>query len=277
MNKDFICLPDYMTTEQIPLGFKLTTSDNTTYHTHEYVEMFYIIDGKIDHKYEDNPSEVLQSGDAYIIMPSKKHIFSLREERSLHRDIFIRENFFCELCNYISPTLYSEFLNGTHSCKAKLSQSKLNYIENQINFINQTLPDSLSQKTALIRCFAVTLLEPFLTTTAENHIHNFPTWFKSLLANFNKIEYIKSGLDAILCGFNYDRKYLCRVFKKNMGITMTEHLNRVRLDYALSMIQNTDKNILTIAQELGFSSISYFNVSFKKRYGISPIKARKFK
>jgi AraC-like DNA-binding protein len=62
-----------------------------------------------------------------------------------------------------------------------------------------------------------------------------------------------------------------------MGVTMTEHLNRVRLEYALSMIQNTDKNILTIAQELGFSSISYFNVSFKKKYGISPIKARKYK
>ena len=277
MNKDIICLPDYMTTEQIPIGFKLTTSDNTTYHTHEYVEMFYIIDGKIDHHYEDNPTEILQSGDAYIIMPSKKHIFSLRKERSIHRDIFIRESFFCEVCNYISPTLYEEFLRGEHSVKAVLSQSKLNYIENQINFINQTLPDSLAQKTALIRCFAVTLLEPFLTTNAENHIHNFPAWFKALLSNFNKIEYIKQGLDAILSGFNYDRKYLCRVFKKNMGITMTEYLNRVRLDYALSMIQNTDKNILTIAQELGFSSISYFNVSFKKRYGIPPIKARKFK
>ena len=179
-----------MTTEQIPIGFKLTHSDNTLYHTHNYVELFYVIDGKISHRFEDNPVEILHSGDAYIILPSKKHIFTMTNEPSLHRDIFIRESFFIELCNYISPTLYEEFISGTHSCKTYLSQSKLNYIESQINFINQTLPDTLSQKSALIRCFAATLLEPFLSTTVENHIHNFPAWFKSLLANFNKIEFI---------------------------------------------------------------------------------------
>lgn len=277
MKKDTLCLPDYMTTDQIPIGFKLTPSDNTLFHTHEYVEIFYIIDGEIDHRYENNSTEVLSPGDSFIILPGKKHQFTLKKQRSLHRDIFMRESFFREVCDFISPGLYREFFDGTHSCKTTLSQAKLNYLENQINFVTQAVPDSLSQKAALVRCFAVTLLESFLTTTAEDHIHNFPAWFKSLLSNFNKIEYIKQGLDAIIEGFNYDRKYLCRVFKKNMGITMTEYLNRIRLDYALSMIQNTDKNILTIAQDLGFSSISYFNVSFKKRYGISPIKARKYK
>ncbi len=277
MNKDIFCQPDYMTTDQVPVGFKLASSDNTVFHTHDYVELFYIINGKIDHRYENNSTEVLQSGDAYVILPSKSHIFTKHNEPSLHRDIFIRENFFREVCDFISPSLYQEFLNGTHSCKTVFSQAKLSYIESQINFINQMLPDSLSQKNALIRCFTTTLLEPFLSTSAENHLHNFPVWFKELLANFNKIELIKQGLDAILAGINYDRKYLCRVFKKNMGITMTEHLNCIRLEYALTMIQSTNKNILNIAQELGFSSISYFNVSFKKRYGISPIKARKYK
>lgn len=277
MYKDILCLPDYMTTEQMPVGFKLVQSDNTLQHTHDYVEIFYIINGKINHQYEGKQQRILESGDSYIIMPSKRHIFTLRNETSIHRDIFIRESFFREVCDYISPTLYQELIDGTHACHTKLSQATIAYLENQINFINQTIPDSLAQKTALTRCFAATLLEPFLTTTVENQMRNFPSWFKELLSNFNKIEYIKHGLDEILKGFNYDRKYLCRVFKKNMGVTMTDYLNHVRLDYALTMIQSTNKNILTIAQELGFSSISYFNVSFKKRYGITPIRARKYK
>ena len=66
-------------------------------------------------------------------------------------------------------------------------------------------------------------------------------------------------------------------FKKYMNMTMTEYLNQTRLDYALNMIQNSNKNVLTIAQTLGFSSISYFNVIFKKRYGVTPLEVRKNK
>lgn len=278
MNENLLVLPDYITTEETPLGFKLTTTENTLIHTHEYVEIFYLLNGTAEHKYENNPTQTLSAGDAFIMLPSKKHMFIVKNPGSaIHRDIFVREGFFKKVCDFISPTLYDELLNSDQPHIAHFSQNKLNYIENQVSFISQTLTDALSQNNATIKCFAVALLEPFISSPLENHLHNFPSWFKELLTNFNKIEYIKQGLNRILMGTNYDRKYLCRVFKKNMGITMTEYLNRIRLEHALTMIQNTNKNILNISQELGFSSISYFNTSFKKRYGISPIMARKYK
>ena len=91
------------------------------------------------------------------------------------------------------------------------------------------------------------------------------------------MDFLQQGLPKITEEFNYDKKYMCRVFKKYMNMTMTEYLNQTRLDYALNMIQNSNKNVLTIAQTLGFSSISYFNVIFKKRYGVTPLEVRKNK
>jgi AraC-like DNA-binding protein len=40
------------------------------------------------------------------------------------------------------------------------------------------------------------------------------------------------------------------------------------------MIKNTSERIINIALECGFNNISYFNRSFKKKYGISPTEYR---
>ena len=37
----------------------------------------------------------------------------------------------------------------------------------------------------------------------------------------------------------------------------------------------SDKSVLSISMELGFSSVSYFNKIFKKRYNLSPLEFRK--
>lgn len=270
-------IEDYATTNEIPMSFKIYSGDAGT-HTHSFVEISYIISGSTQHRLNGGPVKNLQPGDAILIMPSVPHEFiKSKKQECTHRDIIIRESFFKEVCEYIDPSLYGKFLNGEAHYYISLSATKLNYLEHTINIINQMLTTTIKQKTAIIRAFAVSLLEPFLTYDAENHFKEFPSWFKQLLANFNIIQFQQQGLKKILEPFNYDKKYLCRVFKKYMGITMTDYLNHVRLDYAMNLIQNTNKNILTIAQELGFSSVSYFNIVFKKRYGITPTTARRKK
>ncbi len=266
---------DYATTEEIPMGFKITSLGDVAVHTHSFVEIFYVTNGSANHKFNGGPSKPIQAGDAYLILPSQTHSFiRTKETICSHRDIIIRESFFHEVCDFIDPTLFDKLSSGEISPHVTLSPAKVNYLENQINIINQILPTSIGQKKAIIKTFAAALLEPFLTFKAEMHFSEFPAWFKNLLSNFNMVEYMQQGLNKILKPFNYDRKYLCRVFKKYMGITMTDYLNHIRLDYAMNMIQSTNKNILDIAQDLGFSSVSYFNVIFKKRYGITPMEAR---
>lgn len=279
MSKNILVLSDFISNEKIPVAFRLVGNYHTIFHAHDYVEIFYIVNGEIGHKYENEQKTTLSAGDAYIVLPSKKHMFGYGDFSALHRDIMIRASFFREICDFISPSLYDDLLSGKTSCHVRLNRSELNYIESQIGFINQMLLDAIFQKEAeeFVKCFMFTLLSPFISKPIEKHSQSFPVWFKKLLENFTQPELISEGLDAILEGTNYDRKYLCRVFKKNTGLTMTEYLKRTRLDLAISMIQNTDKNILTIAQELGFSSISYFNVSFKERYGITPSQAKKLK
>lgn len=64
--------------------------------------------------------------------------------------------------------------------------------------------------------------------------------------------------------------YFCRVFKSAVGVTFTEYLNFVRVCKAQTLLAKTNKSILDISEQVGFSSPSYFNRVFKRYLSISP-------
>jgi len=69
---------------------------------------------------------------------------------------------------------------------------------------------------------------------------------------------------------NMTRTSFCRFFKSQTGSTFTEYLNRIRIDFARKLLRNTEMQIKEIGYECGFTSISYFNHTFKRITGTSP-------
>ena len=65
-------------------------------------------------------------------------------------------------------------------------------------------------------------------------------------------------------------KYAMSVFKKSTGMTVNEYVNLLRLSYAQAMLMRDDANVLRVAMESGFGSLSAFNKSFRKIAGMSP-------
>ena len=68
----------------------------------------------------------------------------------------------------------------------------------------------------------------------------------------------------------FDPSYFCRIFKSATGATFTEYLNFVRVCKAEKLLAQTNKSIIEISENVGFSSISYFNRVFKKVRNTSP-------
>lgn len=64
--------------------------------------------------------------------------------------------------------------------------------------------------------------------------------------------------------------YLCRTFKQETGKTLKEYINEVKLDEAKYLLLSTDKAIIDIAMELGYSSQAYFATLFKQYTGKTP-------
>lgn len=68
--------------------------------------------------------------------------------------------------------------------------------------------------------------------------------------------------------------YLSRYLKKIYNMSFSAYLKQVRLSNAMNELLYTDKAILQVALDNGFSSISFFNKVFKEEYGESPSRIR---
>ena len=59
-----------------------------------------------------------------------------------------------------------------------------------------------------------------------------------------------------------------------MGHTFVEYLNNLRIEKAIELLRNTNKNITDISHQVGFNSIANFNKKFKDYTGQTPRKFR---
>ena len=64
--------------------------------------------------------------------------------------------------------------------------------------------------------------------------------------------------------------YLSEIFRKELGISPWEYLNRYRIKLAKELLHQTNKSITAIAFEVGFDDPAYFNRVFRKLVGQSP-------
>ena len=64
--------------------------------------------------------------------------------------------------------------------------------------------------------------------------------------------------------------YVSRLFKKETGSTLTEFVNRKRIEHALLLLNTTNMQIQIIAQHCGISDVNYFTKLFKKQIGKTP-------
>lgn len=69
---------------------------------------------------------------------------------------------------------------------------------------------------------------------------------------------------------NVSAGHLSSLFTKEMGVTLTEYVNRKRTAYGILLLNTTSMKIQTIAQHCGIPDVNYFTKLFKKFYGKTP-------
>ena len=77
-------------------------------------------------------------------------------------------------------------------------------------------------------------------------------------------------LSTIAKGQNVSSGYLCSLFKKETGTTVTEFIRDRRIKLACNLLRTTHLQIQTIAMHCGITDLQYFSKTFKKLVGLTP-------
>ncbi len=69
--------------------------------------------------------------------------------------------------------------------------------------------------------------------------------------------------------------HFCRVFKESTGLTLTDYVNRRRIEWAKKELLKPEVRVSEIAFQIGYQSLSQFNRSFARFTGSSPTHFRR--
>ena len=83
------------------------------------------------------------------------------------------------------------------------------------------------------------------------------------------------SIDMISSIFCYDKTYVMKRFKKELGISIVSYVNAIKIFNSLKYYKNDD-SILKISMESGFNSLEYYSEIFKKVIGVSPMTYKQF-
>lgn len=83
------------------------------------------------------------------------------------------------------------------------------------------------------------------------------------------------SVESIAAEFGYNRSYLSRKFKQDLGFDLGAFINRCKLETAKSLLTYTNKSLSDISISLCFSSQSHFQNLFKKQFGLTPMQYRR--
>ena len=72
-----------------------------------------------------------------------------------------------------------------------------------------------------------------------------------------------------------NQSYLSRHFKANTGMTLTDYINKVRLENSKVLIRTSALPISVVALNVGYTDANYFVKLFKKQFGMTPTEYRK--
>lgn len=99
-----------------------------------------------------------------------------------------------------------------------------------------------------------------------------PRWVERIRERMDDDPTRDHGLASLAREAGVHRVHLARSFRRWYGVTVGEHLRRLRLRQAVTAIANGDgeETLSRVALRAGFYDQSHFNRHFKKRMGMTP-------
>lgn len=123
-------------------------------------------------------------------------------------------------------------------------------------------------------CAAVfNIAEKHLSSNAAGHDGNMAV--KSCIRYLECHSEQALTLDAIASHVHLHPNYLCSLFKKYTGETVFQHLHRIRIEKAATMLRDSTVSVSEAAERSGFESVSFFTRKFKEITGLTPSQYKK--
>ncbi|MEZ0537056.1 helix-turn-helix domain-containing protein [Caldicellulosiruptoraceae bacterium PP1] len=247
-------------------------------HWHESIELLFILSGTVNIVVDGNRYE-LKEEDIILINSNEIHTTILSGDNNLILVLQISPDFIKENCSNSDNIIFN--------CKSFLYNQEE---QHNFNIIRKILAEMMWFKIKDQEGYELKVKSLLL-----NLVYILIKYFKVTEKRINKQDNSKKFLERLTRIINYidenynkdislqdiaDKEYLTihylsKFFKKYVGITIGDYINKKRLEHAVKDIIFTDLPIIQIALNNGFPNEKSFLNIFKEYYNITPSQYRK--
>lgn len=95
-------------------------------------------------------------------------------------------------------------------------------------------------------------------------------YFKKIINYINQNFFKDISIRSLAQDFVINPNYISQLFRKELGMTFTDYITKMRVNYAKELLQKTEYSQGEIAAKCGYSDYFYFIRVFKKATGVTP-------
>ena len=248
-------------------------------HWHEEMEITLIQDGTSDYKVGQKVFEA-NAEDIILIPPYCTHSACeipgktmISDSMVFHPDYLGANNQDLSASKYLRPMaegqlLMQEVIRDGDEGYAEIKDTfirALDCFKNKQPFYEMLLKEKLLHILILLFSYGYIRESDDSHITSENRRH-----IKSALEYITDhySEKISISEMAQLAGFS--ENYFMSLFRQYVGMSCIQYVNHYRIQKAAHALEETTKSVSEIAMIHGFDNISYFNLQFRRTFGMTP-------
>ena len=247
-------------------------------HWHDEFEIIYVKSGFLTVSISGE-NYIGKPGDAFVVSPGNLHFMGSQTGNVDYFTFLFPLKYISFRTDDILDDKLLEPLNSGHlMISPEIEDTVKEQCEQLVEIYGAKKEESQSKITAQIKT-KIILLQFILKLWKKGFIVENDTSGKNTVEK-EMVSYIQQNFTGKILlkefgkQFHLSEKYISRYFKEYFHITISQYVTYLRLEHAKQLLQDTDIPVTEVAMQSGYQNVSYFIRSFKKTYGMSPLKYR---
>lgn len=240
-------------------------------HTHEFFEIFLVIDGQIRHLVNGHQT-ILRAGSMTFIRPHDAHHYRpLPNQGCQLINLAIARTTINQLFDYLgvgfqTAALLTPILPPT----INLSAAARGRLQTKLEQLHLVPVDHFAAKRAALRILLFEVVTQYFPLVSHAASDSMPLWLQRACTAMRQPDNLAGGVPRMVDLAAVSAEHLTRSVRTHLQQTPTEFVNQLRMTLAANLLTTTDMPIVDISAEVGIDSLSHFYRLFKRHYQLTP-------
>lgn len=235
-------------------------------HNHDYYEVFLIENGTTAH-WINGVMQTLEPGQLAFLRPGDVHAFCANKTTGCQIiNVMFRKETAIHLSGRYASTIGGRFFDSrdglpeVHMLGSKRFARAV-AVAQQLKTAHRSL--------ARIEEFLLFLTNRVAHVAPHERVAA-PRWFSEACSAAQAPDVFRLGASGFIKIAGRSPEHVCRTCKSVTGLTPSEYINRIRIEYAAHLLRSDEVSIDDVVGDCGFENASYFYRLFRRQFGTTP-------